>query len=255
MQTVRDKINILTAISYPKYFALTFIPLAVVYAAIIYFYSWTVSSTITFLVFYFLIYVYSINIFYHRYWSHRQFSTHLLITQFFTALGYMAMIGGPAAYALVHRWHHAHSDTNKDPHCPSQGRWHAFIGWLFNFKQDTIPGNIIKDFFEQDNSWIFILEKYKILIPWAGVAIAFFINPSVALGLLTVMFLAHFIELYLNGFLHDPITKQAINDYQILCWVTAGGLMHKLHHDEPATLDKRDPGYWFVKVIGNVRTK
>jgi stearoyl-CoA desaturase (delta-9 desaturase) len=254
MQTVRDKINLLTQISYIKYFGLTVVPLAFLYVVSIYLYSWTWISTATFVLFYVLIYIYGINIFYHRYWSHRQFTTHPFIERFFTAMGYLAMIGGPAPYALIHRWHHAHSDTDKDPHNPAHGRWHAFIGWLFTVEQNTSPGTVIKDFFESKNSWVFTLEKYKVFIPWFSVVIAYSINPSIALGLMTVMFLAHLIELYLNGFLHNPKTHEAMNDHWVLCWLTAGGLMHRLHHDHPTALPKEDPGYWFVKVIGNVRT-
>lgn len=57
----------------------------------------------------------------HRYASHRMFSTHKVnerIFHFLTFLFQGASFLNPRAYALMHREHHAYSDTEKDPHSP-----------------------------------------------------------------------------------------------------------------------------------------
>jgi len=59
-----------------------------------------------------------VNVALHRYYSHQAFKTTkfkeriLLVSSIFTSLG------SPAMWCSVHRMHHAHSDTAKDPHNP-----------------------------------------------------------------------------------------------------------------------------------------
>lgn len=159
------------------------------------------------------------------------------------------MIGGPTAYALAHRWHHLHSDTNLDPHNPAHGRWHAFIGWTFTTPATSIPVSVIRDFFIKENEWIFVIEKIKIFLPWAVTLGVYTISPAAATGLLASMFLTHLIELYINAFLHDPQTHEAIDVHPVIGWLTAGGLTHKLHHTQPGKPTKKDPGYYFVRLV------
>ncbi len=59
--------------------------------------------------------------FLHRYASHRMFTmnkfwekVHYLLTFFTMGSSYLV----PRAYAILHRSHHAYSDTSKDPHSP-----------------------------------------------------------------------------------------------------------------------------------------
>jgi stearoyl-CoA desaturase (delta-9 desaturase) len=61
------------------------------------------------------------SFFLHRYGAHRQFTMSKGMERFFHALTWF--IQGPSylsprAYAIMHRMHHAYSDTEKDPHSP-----------------------------------------------------------------------------------------------------------------------------------------
>jgi stearoyl-CoA desaturase (delta-9 desaturase) len=59
--------------------------------------------------------------FQHRYASHRMFTTSKGWERVFYILAYLfegASFLNPRAYALMHREHHAYSDTEKDPHSP-----------------------------------------------------------------------------------------------------------------------------------------
>src|ERR1700744_6558225 len=63
------------------------------------------------------------SFFLHRYGAHRQFSMAKGWERFFHLLTWA--VQGPSylcprAYALMHRMHHAYSDTPKDPHSPVQ---------------------------------------------------------------------------------------------------------------------------------------
>ena len=59
--------------------------------------------------------------FLHRYSSHKMFTMNKFWERFFHALTWVAQGSSylnPRAYAIMHRMHHAFSDTEKDPHSP-----------------------------------------------------------------------------------------------------------------------------------------
>jgi len=61
--------------------------------------------------------------FLHRYGAHRMFTMNKFWERCFHFLTYIsqgASYLNPRAYALLHRLHHAYSDTRRDPHSPSQ---------------------------------------------------------------------------------------------------------------------------------------
>jgi stearoyl-CoA desaturase (delta-9 desaturase) len=60
--------------------------------------------------------------FLHRYGAHRQFNLSKGWERFFHALTYLTQgpsYLNPRGYAILHRMHHAFSDTERDPHAPS----------------------------------------------------------------------------------------------------------------------------------------
>jgi stearoyl-CoA desaturase (Delta-9 desaturase) len=57
----------------------------------------------------------------HRYASHKMFTMNKFWERFFYAATFItqgASFLNPRAYAIMHRMHHAYSDTEKDPHSP-----------------------------------------------------------------------------------------------------------------------------------------
>jgi stearoyl-CoA desaturase (delta-9 desaturase) len=62
--------------------------------------------------------------FLHRYGSHRMFTMSKGWERFFYFLTFLTQGSSfliPRAYAILHRMHHAYSDTPKDPHSPNNG--------------------------------------------------------------------------------------------------------------------------------------
>lgn len=60
--------------------------------------------------------------FHHRYASHKMFSMNIYWERTFHFLTYLAQGSSylvPRAYAIMHRMHHAFSDTEQDPHSPN----------------------------------------------------------------------------------------------------------------------------------------
>lgn len=65
--------------------------------------------------------LFSQTFFLHRYSAHKMFEMNKFWEKFFYALTYISQGSSylnPRAYAVLHRMHHAYSDTPKDPHSP-----------------------------------------------------------------------------------------------------------------------------------------
>ncbi len=75
---------------------------------------------------------------YHRYFSHRAYSTGRVF-QF--VLGFLAQTTGQKSvlwWAAKHRNHHRHSDTAQDLHSPRLGGFfHSHVGWIFDRRNDV----------------------------------------------------------------------------------------------------------------------
>src|SRR5580700_2906792 len=70
--------------------------------------------------------------FLHRYGAHRMFTMSKGWERFFHLLTYVsqgASYLNPRGYALLHRLHHAYSDTPKDPHSPTQHKNFLAMMW------------------------------------------------------------------------------------------------------------------------------
>jgi stearoyl-CoA desaturase (delta-9 desaturase) len=78
------------------------------------------------------------SFFLHRYGAHRQFSMSPRWERFFnilTAISQNSSYLNPRGYAVLHRMHHAYSDTEKDPHTPV--RYKRLVPGLFQMMYRT----------------------------------------------------------------------------------------------------------------------
>src|SRR5882757_3364907 len=84
-----------------------------------------------------------ITVGYHRLLTHRSFQTSKPLEYTFAVLGSMAVQGPVLSWVADHRKHHAHTDSEGDPHSPhvghraglrgvAAGLWHAHAGWLMS---------------------------------------------------------------------------------------------------------------------------
>ena len=70
----------------------------------------------------------------HRYGAHKMFTLSRGMEKFFFLLSYVSQGSSylsPRAYAILHRMHHAYSDTDKDPHSPHNS------GNIFSMMMET----------------------------------------------------------------------------------------------------------------------
>jgi fatty-acid desaturase len=77
---------------------------------------------------YYLLAGLGVNLGYHRALSHRSLKLTKWLERVLVTVGLPA--GTPIQWAGNHRYHHAHTDTQRDPHSPvHRGFWYAHVGW------------------------------------------------------------------------------------------------------------------------------
>jgi fatty-acid desaturase len=64
--------------------------------------------------------VFTLSTLFHRSYSHRQFDYHPWVEHPLRVWNWVWMGTGGRAWAILHRWHHAKTDTDEDPHSPTK---------------------------------------------------------------------------------------------------------------------------------------
>ena len=106
-----------------------------------------------------------VNVSLHRYYSHKSFKTSSWKERILLWSSVLTSLGSPAMWCSVHRMHHSHSDTARDPHNPDHGRLKT---WFGIWKPMIIPKRFIGPFLttkelEFVHNYYFLLN-YIILI-------------------------------------------------------------------------------------------
>ena len=67
---------------------------------------------------------------YHRLLTHSSFCTYTPVRWILALLGGLAGEGSAIEWVANHRKHHAHSDSEGDPHTPLDGSWWSHVFWI-----------------------------------------------------------------------------------------------------------------------------
>lgn len=92
------------------------------------------------------------SFFNHRYAAHEQFTMSRGWERFFFVLAYIfqgSSYLSPKAYGIMHRKHHAHTDTEKDPHSPMFSKNLFHMMWLTKTRYAEYFGDKIKNLEER----------------------------------------------------------------------------------------------------------
>lgn len=73
----------------------------------------------------------------HRLWAHRSYKASLPVRIWLGLMNTMANQASIIHWALEHRVHHRHVDTEADPHNINEGFWHAHMLWLWRPRADA----------------------------------------------------------------------------------------------------------------------
>lgn len=211
--------------------------------------------------------------FHHRYGAHKMFTMNTFWEKFFHLLAYLLQGSSyltPRAYGILHRMHHAYSDTEKDPHSPHFYRNAFSMMWTTRKTYNAIVDNklVCEDRFTKD------LPEWKALdnfgetgfsrIGWALLYIAFYVifaDQWWMYLLLPIHFLMSPVHgAIVNWFGHKAGYSNFDNNDQskntlVFDFLMLGELFQNNHHKHSQNVNfasrwfEIDPAYPFIKIL------
>ncbi len=129
--------------------------------------------------------IFAIGAGYHRYFSHRSYSTSRAFQLVLALMSQSTAQKSVLWWATQHRHHHLHSDTELDLHSPRQkGFLYSHVGWIFARRQNTCDLIRIADFAKfPELMWLHRFELAPavvlavicyLLAGWPGLVVGFF---------------------------------------------------------------------------------
>lgn len=192
----------------------------------------------------------------HRYFSHRTYKVNGFWHVFLCLFSCMACFGSPAGYAVIHREHHAHTDTERDPHA------HQHIGFLktifFSWNLNNLTmWSAVRDL---RDPWIKFTHNYYALVIAIFEIILLCIDPFLVLCYSVGLAGAFFAMGFINTVCHsrgiftyrNHATRDCSSNSYLAVLI---GEWHNNHHNRPREWNQREK-WWevdyaaqFIKVI------
>jgi stearoyl-CoA desaturase (delta-9 desaturase) len=209
--------------------------------------------------------MFSVTAFYHRYFSHRTFTTSRVAQFAFAVLGASCSQRGPLWWAAHHRRHHKHSDTPEDVHSPRHhGLWWAHMGWI------TAPANFPTDFSQIPDLAKYrelrFLDRFDVLVPLALAVTLFLLGGAQLLiwGFFVSTVVLFHCTCFINSLAHlmgrrRYTTEDDSRNSLVLALVTFGEGWHNNHHRYPGAtrqghrwweIDLTFYGLWLLSRLG-----
>lgn len=108
--------------------------------------------------------MFAVTAFYHRYFSHRAFSTSRVFQFILAVLGATAAQRGPLWWAAHHRHHHIYSDDHEDAHSPvKHGFLWSHIGWFLSSRNFRTELNRVKELAKYTE--LRLLDRFDVIVP------------------------------------------------------------------------------------------
>jgi len=221
--------------------------------------------------------LFSQTFFQHRYGAHGAFTMSTKWERFFFIIAYITQGSSymsPRAYAIMHRLHHAHTDTELDPHSPSYSANIFTMMWRTRgFYQDIVHGrmNVEDKFIKNVPEWPafdrFANGAVSRLL-WVAVYTMFFIffahSPWLYLLLPVVITMGAFHGAVINWFAHKYgyINFKLKNTSMNLFFIDIlmlGESYHNNHHKHPSAINfgrrwfEIDPMYPVILLFHRLR--
>lgn len=197
---------------------------------------------------------------FHRYFSHRAFTTNRTF-QFVLAFG-----GGAAAqkgvlwWASNHRGHHRHTETERDPHTPLKGLYQSHIGWIVTERWEPTDWDAIEDFARFPE--LRFLNRHDWIAPWTFAVAAFLIDGwrGLVVGFFLSTVLLWHATFSVNSLAHIMGRRRyATGDTSRNSWfvalITGGEGWHNNHHHFPKAARngffwwEYDPTYYVLRAM------
>lgn len=179
----------------------------------------------------------------HRYVSHRSFEARAGVKPILLWLACLSLQGSPLGWAAIHRGsHHRYSDTDRDAHTPTKGKFYAWHMWLHDWDQYFNPKYAIDLVRDPMHMWIATHYVKIIFVTYLAV---FLISPTLLLfGFIIPAAISLYQESNINVFCHSPgygyrnfETKDQSRNIPSLAWITWGQGWHNNHHEKSSSYD------------------
>ncbi len=230
------------------------VPVAGVLVAIVLLWnSWVDATDLAILAVMYLLSGLGVTVGFHRLLTHRSFQTYPAVERTFAVLGSLSVQGSVMDWVADHRKHHAHTDTEGDPHSPHvghgsglKGLWYAHVGWLLHTQGQADWKQYASELYE-DRSMRAIGRRfpYLVLLSLLIPTIAGFVLDGFTLqgairgyiwGGLVRIFLVHHVTWSVNSVCHFfgrrrfDIDDQSTN----VSWLALFSLGESWHHNHHA---------------------
>jgi stearoyl-CoA desaturase (delta-9 desaturase) len=211
----------------------------------------------TFIISFLIFGVIGANAGYHRYFSHRTYKTYRSVEVLLAVIGTLATLGSIISWVALHRYHHQHADTEKDPHSPRHiGWWKAYT---YDWRRADISKKLIRDVVQ--DPLIVFLHKHYFKIIFAYVTLLLLINPWLIIfayampatgclnGVAAVTVFGH-----IHGYINHQVNDTAKNSW-IANIMSLGEGWHNNHHTRPYQWKQGekwweiDPPSWFIRMV------
>jgi stearoyl-CoA desaturase (delta-9 desaturase) len=204
----------------------------------------------------YLITAVGITVGFHRLLTHRSFQTSKPLEYTFAVLGTMAVQGPVISWVADHRKHHAHTDSEGDPHSPhvghqgglrgvAAGLWHAHAGWLMSTQGRADWKRYAADLNEDDGMRLIArqfvpLVLLTLLLPALAGYLVSGTLAGAATGLLwgglVRIFFVHHVTWSVNSVCHYFGTRRFSTDDRStnVFWLALPSLGESWHHNHHA---------------------
>lgn len=219
--------------------------------------------------------------FLHRYSAHKMFIMSRPWERFFYLLTYLSQGSSylsPRAYAILHRMHHAFSDTEKDPHSPHHTKNVFTMMWETKDIYNAVLNRkrVVESQFERNYpEWNFIEklgDSWISRIGWALLYAAFYVLAYIYLDMHWAFFFLLPIH-FLMGPIHGAIVNWSGHKYGyqnfdnqdksknslIFDFLMLGELFQNNHHKRPNSINfgskwfEIDPTYPVIQLLNKLK--
>jgi stearoyl-CoA desaturase (Delta-9 desaturase) len=205
--------------------------------------------------------IFGIGAGYHRYFSHRAYSTSRVFQFLLAVLSQSTAQKSVLWWASKHRHHHLHSDTERDVHSPRHtGFVYSHLGWIFARKHDKADLVKVADLSRyRELMW---LHRYELVPPIALALLCFALGgwPGLVIGFFWSTVLVYHATFCINSLAHVRgrqryLTADDSRNNWLLAVFTMGEGWHNNHHAYQSSVRQGfraweiDPTFYVLKAL------
>ena len=210
--------------------------------------------------------IFAIGAGYHRYFSHRAYSTSRVFRFVIGVLAQSTAQKSILWWAAKHRHHHLHSDTEDDVHSPvRKGFLYSHVGWVFDRKHhDKTDLTKVADLASAPE--LMLLHRFELAPAFALAALCFAIAgwSGLVVGFLWSTVAVYHATFCINSLAHVRGAKRYLTGDEsrnnwLLAIFTMGEGWHNNHHAYQSSVRQGfrwweyDPTYYILRALSWVR--